>query len=446
MASRAVVRSALVGAGVSALCLALLQTLLAERLERAQISQMGPEVAFNLRLAELALDRLPPAALARLSGLPLLVAERPPTPLSGVAAASGRLQRQAARLQADLCQRLEPCPPVLPAAVEVPALWVQVLSPLEPVWLLTPLAPQRHWPPDPLLLGVSLLAGSISASLLFLWRDVQRPLQRLERALAAVDLGQPAPPAPLALQGAPAVQRLTGHLNAMVQRLAESERARATMLAGIAHDLKSPITRLRLRLGLAQPDGADRQRAEADLDALERITGQFLLFAGGGDGEAPVLLPLEQWLAELTAALDPEVLELDLQPLEARIQPVALGRAVSNVIENALSHGRPPLRLVLRPDGLAGAGVGGFRIEVWDRGDGIPEAAWPQALQPFQRLDRARGGSGHCGLGLAIAARVAAAHGGALTSARCAGDAGFAVVLQGRSLPAPQPPVAFGHG
>ena len=77
MASPAPVRYALVGAGVSALVLALLQTLLAQRLERAQIAQMGPEVAFNLRLAELALDRLPPEALARLSGLPLRVGERP---------------------------------------------------------------------------------------------------------------------------------------------------------------------------------------------------------------------------------------------------------------------------------------------------------------------------------------------------------------------------------
>jgi two-component system osmolarity sensor histidine kinase EnvZ len=430
MASRAAVRAALVGAGVSALGLALLQTLLAQRLERAQIAQMGAEVAFNLRLAELALDRLPPAALARLSGLPLLVADRPPR------RTDQRLSRQAAQLQADLCQRLDPCPPVLPAAVEVPALWVEVLSPLEPVWLLTPLRQQRPWPPDPLLLGVSLLAGSISASLLFLWREVQRPLQRLERALAEV--GRPtASAAPLPLCGTAAVQRLTGHVNAMVQRLAESERARATMLAGIAHDLKSPITRLRLRLGLAHPDAADRQRAVADLDALERITGQFLLFAGGGDDEPAVQLPLEQWLAELSAALDPAELELDLEPLEACIQPIALGRAIGNLIDNALSHGRPPLRLVLRPDGVAGGG--GFRIEVWDRGPGIPKPDWPQALQPFQRLDRARGGSGHCGLGLAIAARVAAAHGGGLAMQHSAD--GFAVVLQGRSLP----PVASGH-
>jgi two-component system osmolarity sensor histidine kinase EnvZ len=433
MASPAPVRYGLVGAGISALVLALLQSLLAQRLERAEIAQMGPDVAFNLRLAELALDRLPPEALARLSGLPLRVGDRPPT--SG----DRRLRRQADQLRRDLCARLDPCPPVLPAAVEVPALWVEVLSPLEPVWLLTPLGPARRWPPDPLLLGVSLLAGSISASLLYLWWEVQRPLQQLEQALGRVGL-QAGAQAPLPRRGAAPVRRLTAHFNAMVQRLADGERDRATMLAGIAHDLKSPLTRLRLRLGLDHPAEDDRQRAGADLDALERITGQFLLFAGGGDGEPPVQLPLDQWLAELTAAHEPEVLELDLEPLEACIQPTALGRAVGNLIDNALSHGRPPLRLVLRSESVAAAvnpaagasARAGFRIEIWDRGEGIADEAWPQALLPFQRLDRARGGSGHCGLGLAIAARVAAVHGGGLTMQR--GDDGFAVVLHGRSL------------
>ena len=428
MASPAPVRYALVGAGISALALALLQTLLAQRLERAQIAQMGPEVAFNLRLAELALDRLPPEALARLSGLPLRVGERPPV------SADGGLLRQAEQLRRHLCRRLDPCPPVLPAAARVPGLWVEVLSPLEPVWLLAPLGPARRWPPDPLLLGVSLLAGSISATLLFLWWEVRRPLEQLEQALEQVGVQAP-DPVPLAPQGAAPVRRLTGHVNAMVRRLAEGERDRATMLAGIAHDLKSPLTRLRLRLGLTRTPEDDRQRAEADLDALERITAQFLLFAGGGDSEPPVLLPLDQWLAELTAALDPADLVLDLEPIEARIQPTALGRAVGNLVDNALSHGRPPLRLVLRAESGTPADLPSYRLEVWDRGAGIADAAWPQALQPFQRLDQARGGSGHCGLGLAIAARVAAVHGGGLSTERSA--EGFAVVLRGRSLPEP---------
>ena len=438
MASPAPVRYALLGAGISALALALLQTLLAQRLERAQIAQMGPEVAFNLRLAELALDRLPPQALARLSGLPLLIGERPPI------STDGRLRRQADQLRRDLCQRLDPCPPVLPAAVEVPGLWVEVLSPLERVWLLAPVGSPRRWPPDPLLLAAALLAGSISASFLYLWLEVQRPLQQLEQGLAQVGrqtTAQAPVQAPLPPRGAAAVRRLTGHFNAMVRRLVDSDRDRATMLAGIAHDLKSPLTRLRLRLGLDHPAADDRQRAGADLDALERITGQFLLFAGGGDAEPAVRVPLEQWLAELTAVLDPGDLELDLEPIEACIQPTALGRAVGNLIDNALCHGRPPLRLVLRPDDADGAHPG-FRIEVWDRGDGIAQAAWPQALQPFQRLDQARGGSGHCGLGLAIAARVAMAHGGGLDIRRGeAAAGGFAVVLRARSLPDPLGPL-----
>ena len=420
MASPAAVRYALVGAGVSAMSLALLQTLLAQRLERAQIIQLGPEVAFNLRLGELALDRLPPAALYRLSGLPLRVGANPPL------SRDGRLQRQARQLQQELCREIKPCPPVLPSAGERPGVWVELLYPLEPVWLFTPLDVASGRAPDPLLLALALLAGSISSSLLYLWWEVQRPLQQLEQALAQVGNHDPAA-VPLPAAGSDAVRRLTARFKAMVQRLAANDRERATMLAGIAHDLKSPLTRLRLRLA----GQSEQQRAEADLDALERITGQFLLFAGGGDAEPAVSLPLDQWLAELSAPIEPDQLQLDLEPLQACVQPIALGRAVSNLIDNAFSHGRPPLRLVLRSEPGSG-----FRIEVWDQGPGISAEAWPQALQPFLRLDRARGGSGHCGLGLAIAARVAASHGGQLECRRS--ELGFAVVLRGRS-------VASGH-
>jgi two-component system osmolarity sensor histidine kinase EnvZ len=423
MASPAAVRYALVGAGVSALSLGLLQALLAQRLERAQISQMGPEVAFNLRLGELALDRLPPDTLARLSGLPLRVGEWPPS------GGDRRLAVQAQRLRQQLCRQLSPCPRVLPAAGTPRGVWVELLSPLEPVWLFTPVRSPQRWPPDPLLLALALLAGSVSASLLFLWLEVQQPLEQLEQALERVGL-EPRQPAPLAALGTGAVRRLTGRFNAMVQRLAGLERDRATMLAGIAHDLKSPLTRLRLRLGLARPEPVDQERSVADLDALERITGQFLLFAGGADAEPALPLPLEQLLAELTAPIAAEQLQLDLPPLERCVQPTALGRAIGNLLDNALSHGAAPLRLVLRPEAPEGEG---FRIEVWDRGPGIPPEQWDQALLPFQRLDRARGGVGHCGLGLAIAARVAAAHGGGLEA--CRSPEGFAVVFRGRSLP-----------
>lgn len=200
------------------------------------------------------------------------------------------------------------------------------------------------------------------------------------------------------------------------------------MLAGIAHDLKSPLTRLRLRLSLAGLAEADLQQAEADLTSLERITSQFLLFAGGGDHEPAVAVPLHQLLAEQGASLDVRTLALALEPLERRVQPVALARAIANLIDNACQYGAPPLRLELRAAEPEGEG---FRITLWDRGEGIPEAQWHQALMPFQRLDAARGGRGHSGLGLAIAARVARAHGGGLE--RLEGPEGFGIALWGRS-------------
>jgi two-component system osmolarity sensor histidine kinase EnvZ len=105
---------------------------------------------------------------------------------------------------------------------------------------------------------------------------------------------------------------------------------------------------------------------------------------------------------------------------------------VANLLLNAETHGQPPLRLALRP-----LPEEGFAIAVADGGPGIPEAEWERAKQPFQRLDPARGGLGHSGLGLAIAERVARAHGGTLScrKASAAEGGGFVVVLTGHSLP-----------
>jgi two-component system osmolarity sensor histidine kinase EnvZ len=422
MASPAPVKYTLVGFGVSALVLALLQGLLAQQLDRAQINQMASGVAFNVRLGELALDGLPPAALRSLSGLPLLVAARPPTGTDQV------LQAQSLLLAQQLCQRLGHCPLVLPSAGLPRGAWVELLSALEPVWLFVPLRSPQRFPPDPSLLALALVAGTLATTLLFLWWEVQRPLQELEEGLLAVGSGGGA--LPLAAQGTGAVRRLAKRFNSMVQRLELNDQERSLMLSGVAHDLKTPLTRLRLRLGLAGGEfPGDRKRAEADLDALERITGQFLLFAGGAEAEPAVMVNLDAWLAELSAPLESDQVGLDLERLERRVQPTALARAVGNLIDNCLSYGRLPLRLVLRSDLPAGEG---FRIEVWDCGKGIGPGAWEQALVPFHRLDSARSGQGHCGLGLAIALRVAKAHGGSLEAIRS--EEGFAVVLRGRSL------------
>ena len=424
MVNLAAVRYGLVGLGVALLSTLQLQLLLAERLQRDRITQQGPEVLFQLRLAELALDRLPPARLARLSGLPLRVGAKPPR------RADRALEVQAQLLRQELCASLNPCPSVLPALAAKRGVWVQLLSPLDPVWLLVPIPPVRPWPPDPWLLLVGLGLGGSVALLLFFLLEVQRPLLSLQQVLGGV--GRRGWPEVQQEQGTLVVRQLTARFNGMVRRLQAVDQERAVMLAGIAHDLKSPLTRLRFRISLLELSQADLQQVVADLDSLERITGQFLLFAGGGDQEAALAVPLEQLLAEQAAGLAASELELDLEPLVRLVQPVALARAVANLIANARSYGAPPLCLQLRAAEPAGEG---FRIVIWDCGAGIPPERWDQALMPFQRLDAARGGSGHCGLGLAIAARVARSHGGYLERLEADGNSAwrFGIALQGRS-------------
>jgi len=454
----------LMALGLGALVLALLQLLVGRRLVEQRQQQLGADVAAKVLLAEVALERFTPAALAEIGGLRLAVGSVPEPVAAGrgpggalfpTGAPDLLLRRQALDLQRQLCLRLGPCPLVRPALQGPRGVWVRMASPsegappeaapLETVWLFAPLPPLPGWPPDPLLLGLALGSGGLGAGLLYLALEVQRPLRRLEQALAEVRFDQPAT-LPLPAGGSAAVRSLTARFNGMVERLELSGRERATMLAGIAHDLRSPLTRLRLRLDLAASahalTEADHHRSTADLNALERITQQFLLFAGAEQVEPALLVPLHDLLAEVAALVGDVPLVLDLQPLERRVRPTALARAVGNLLENALQYGRPPLRLVLH---AATPDPHGFVIEIWDHGAGIPIEAWPIALEPFQRLDAARGGQGHCGLGLAIADRIARQHGGDLD--RLEGGGTFGVALTGRSLPSPapgQPPAALG--
>jgi len=425
----------LAGLGFSALALLLLQLLVGRRLAAQREQQLSGALAAQLVLGEVALERFTPATLAAIGGLRLAVGPDPdPRP---AAAAPGRrrgladplLQRQALALQRSLCRRLDRCPAVRPARQGPRGVWVAMASPLEAVWLFAPLPPLPGWPPDPLLLALALGVGGLSSGLLHLSHAVQRPLRRLEQALAGVNL-QPGLPVVVPPEGSQAVRRLTGRFNAMVERLDRAGREQTTMLAGIAHDLRAPLTRLRLRLDLAPAAGLaadDCRRSLADLAALERITSQFLRFAGLDQGEPAVLVPLAALLAEVAAAAGAVPLELALEPLERRVRPTALARAVANLLDNALAHGASPLCLELR-----GEDATGFTITLWDHGPGIPASAWSRALEPFQRLDPSRGDQGHCGLGLAIAERIARDHGGGLEPRH--GPRGFGVVLRGRSL------------
>ena len=411
-----------VGLGIWLFSLVVVQTLLGRRIARAEMTQLGADVAFSLRLGELALEHYSMETVAELGGLQLAAA--PP-------AGPAQAQREALELYSELCGQLGYCRQVKAAQGQ---FWVEMVSPLEQVWLATPYPRTERWPPDPLSLGLSLVAAGLALSTLVLTLEVSRPLRHLQASLQQLGLGER--PQPLPERGAVAIRKLTRRFNTLVQQLEQGRQERETMLAGIGHDLNSPLTRLNLRLHLAESaplTAEDIRKAQADLQALERITRQFIAFARGESGDRVIELDLAALLAEVAGQCHLEGLELELQPLHLRVQPTGLARALTNLLENARSHGAPPYRLALRP-----WQEDGFEIEVSDRGDGVPEALWPQALQPFRRLDEARSGSGHCGLGLAIAERVARSHHGELHCQRAlASGRGFSVFLRGRSIGTP---------
>lgn len=286
-----------------------------------------------------------------------------------------------------------------------PGLWVRLAGEAERwLWVDVPFPTPESWVDSaPVIPLVGFVLAFVAA--LFLVVQVNRPLRRLGAALAQV--GGHGEPKPLPAEGSSEIRALTGNFNAMLERLKSLERDRATMLAGIAHDLRTPITRLQLQIELA---GGERKEAMLrELAQMSEIFEQFRLFAGGGQGGRVEARDLGLLLEELAEPWCEQGLILDLRPeLIALVKPAALRRAVGNLLDNAFAYGARPVTLSL------GASGDEVRVEVSDRGPGIPEADIAEALRPFSRLDPARGGSGHSGLGLAIVERLITDMGGCL--------------------------------
>ncbi|WP_374513027.1 ATP-binding protein [Niveibacterium sp.] len=297
---------------------------------------------------------------------------------------------------------------------EGPGIWIRLASDT-PKWLWVPASALPFPPPirrfDSAIV-VPVLGFVIAfAAALFLVVQVNRPLRRLGDALGAV--GSASAPQPLSLTGASEIRVLAGRFNDMLARLGRLESDRSTMLAGIAHDLRTPLTRLQLQIELAAgPQGIDDKRKAAmlrELDQLGEIIDHFRLFAGGAGGEPLETRELGLLLEEMAAPWRDQGLQLALEPgLRAQVRSAALRRIVTNLLGNAFAYGAQPVQLTLRRDGALAM------LEIADHGPGIPPERLDEARRPFARLDAARGGSGHSGLGLAIVDRLIGEMGGRL--------------------------------
>ena len=267
------------------------------------------------------------------------------------------------------------------------------------------------------LTGAWLAASAIAALLavgaaLAIQHRIDKPLRALVAATAR--LGTGARPEPLPEDGPAEIASVGRSFNQLVQRLAETDRERALMLAGVSHDLRTPLTKLRLGIEILS-DGAEpalvasMNRSVAEMD---RLVGQFLDFARHDESSLPTEpVALGALASEVAASFADHGRRVQLEvvpvpPLALRRESVR--RAIENLVENAFRHGVEPVIL------CTGHDASWAWIEVADAGPGIPTAEVDAMKQPFRRAEKARSGSAGAGLGLAIAERAARAHGGRL--------------------------------
>jgi len=255
-------------------------------------------------------------------------------------------------------------------------------------------------------------AALSTVSLLFI-RNQIKPVQVLADAMDRFGQGLPAA-STFRPRGAREVRQAGASFLAMRERIQRHLEQRTLLLAGVSHDLRTPLTRLRLQLALMPPD-EDVAAAQADLRALEETVEEYLAFASGdsGGGAAPAdVAALAAELAGLSAG-DGGVVELSAPgPLLTLARPGAVRRALANLIDNACAHGQQ-VRITARGED------GWVRVLIEDDGPGLPPESYEEAFRPFSRLEatRSRNVRG-VGLGLPIARDVARAHGGEVSLSR----------------------------
>jgi signal transduction histidine kinase len=263
--------------------------------------------------------------------------------------------------------------------------------------------------PSSLPFYLGLMLTVVAAVVLLAVRSVTRPLRVLGEAARGLgeDLARP----PLPEEGPREAREATRAFNEMQARLRGMVEQRTRALSAMSHDLRTPITRLRLRSEMLE-DQALREKLQADLADMQRLVDVTLDYLRGLKEAEPIhpvdVNGLAAGLADDFAATGHpiEVVGRAASPFEGR--PLALRRALTNLLENALTYGgKATLRIEDGPASL--------RLIAEDEGPGIPEADLARVLEPFERLDQSRGrGTGGFGLGLSIARDIAASHGGTL--------------------------------
>ncbi|MBI5659102.1 MAG: HAMP domain-containing protein [Nitrosomonadales bacterium] len=288
----------------------------------------------------------------------------------------------------------------------VEALWVSFFIGDQEFWVALPRERVERATPQVLLVwGGAVLALALLGAY-FIARQVARPLKRLARAAQQVGHGDM--PQPLPEHGAQEIAAVSRAFNQMSADLASNERERALVLAGISHDLRTPLARVRLAAEMSV-DESLREGLSADVEQMDAVIRQFLDYARLDANEAAAPTDVQALVRETAQpfAAQAASLTLDLTPVPPlSVRPLLLKRALSNLLDNAVKYGGGEITVRLEREGNR------VVLAVVDRGAGIPDAQRDAAKRPFVRLEAARSDAGGSGLGLAIVERAARLHGG----------------------------------
>lgn len=292
----------------------------------------------------------------------------------------------------------------------LPGLWVSFSIDDEDFWVVIPkLRAEQPAPWQWVEWGALMLALSLAGAY-FIAARINRPLHLLARAADQVARGLKAERLPE--YGVEELQRVSHTFNEMTDALARLDSERTLLLAGVSHDLRTPLARLRLSVEMLSSGDALKAGMIQDIEDMDGIIRQFLDFVRGLEGETEQKEDLNA-LIESTAdryARGGRTLHLNLGPLPAlMLRPLAMQRLLGNLIDNAFAYGGKKVEIMTRVQN------GHVALSVLDDGPGIPEADMNRVLRPFERLDTARGREGGSGLGLAISDRIARLHGGNLS-------------------------------
>jgi two-component system, OmpR family, osmolarity sensor histidine kinase EnvZ len=293
----------------------------------------------------------------------------------------------------------------------IPGIWISFNINQDEYWVVIPrLQAERHFPWQWLNWGALVIMLSLAGAYLIAAR-INRPLNLLVKAADRIRGGQT--PIRLPEEGVDELRAVSHTFNQMTESLALLDSERTLLLAGVSHDLRTPLARLRLAIELLPNEqcASYKEGMIQDITDMDGIINQFLDFVRGIEGEATQMLDLNSLLKSLyerNLRLGRKI-TLKLAPTHLiALRPMAMQRLLGNLIDNAFAYGKGEVVLATKIE------ADHILVSVKDNGPGIPESQKTRLLRPFERLDTARGNTKGSGLGLAICDRIVKLHKGKL--------------------------------